>query len=361
MQKLSKTQLLWSLATVGMLALGAKTFAEMKPSSLAVKDALESSARASRLVERSVLVDVVSAGGRLVAVGERGHILFSDDAGSSWRQAAVPVSVTLTSVHFASPKNGWAVGHSGVILHTTDGGEQWTVQLDGRQSAELLETAYGQTTDAALKERVDRLLDDGPDKPLLSVYFRDEQTGWAVGAYGTAFATVDGGKNWQPMLERIPNDDERHLYAIHDREDGLYLAGEQGNVWRLNPGAQQFESIKLPANSTAFDVFSAPDGALMAAGLGGRIFRSTDRGSHWTTAEPSGKAAFTSATLWRGGLAIANEAGQVFTSRDGGKTFQALEVPPVPVSSIVAGRDGQLMAVGPLGVKTLVSASTNNE
>ncbi len=121
------------------------------------------------------------------------------------------------------------------------------------------------------------------------------------------------------------------------------------------------KSIKLPANSTAFDVFSAPDGALMAVGLGGRVFRSTDRGTHWTTLEPAGKAAFTSATPWRGGLVIANEAGQVFTSRDGGKTFQALEVHPVPVSSIVAGRDGQLMAVGPLGVKALVPASTNNE
>jgi photosystem II stability/assembly factor-like uncharacterized protein len=361
MQKLSKTRLLWTLATVGMLALGVKTFAEMKPQTLAVKDALESSALASRLIERSVLVDIVSTGSRLVAVGERGHFLLSDDAGYSWRQAVVPATVTLTSVHFPTPQKGWAVGHSGVILHSSDGGEHWIVQLDGRQSAELLELTYRHSRDSALKQRVDRLLSDGPDKPLLSVHFRDEKTGWAVGAYGTAFATVDGGKRWKPILERIPNDDERHLYAVHERQDGLYLAGEQGQVWRLAPGAQDFESIKLPAISTAFDVFSAPDGALMATGLGGRVFRSTDRGTHWTTLEPAGKAAFTSAVAWQGRLVIANEAGQVFSSRDGGRTFQALEVPPFPVSSLASGRDGQLVAVGPLGVKTLVSASTKND
>ena len=36
---------------------------------------------------RSTLLDVASAGQRLVAVGERGHVLLSDDQGKTWRQA----------------------------------------------------------------------------------------------------------------------------------------------------------------------------------------------------------------------------------------------------------------------------------
>ncbi len=54
--------------------------------------------------------------------GERGIVLLSDDAGVSWRQAKVPVSVSLTAVQFVDAEQGWAVGHLGVVLHTQDGG-----------------------------------------------------------------------------------------------------------------------------------------------------------------------------------------------------------------------------------------------
>ena len=87
--------------------------------------------------EHSVLLDVVKTGNRLVAVGERGVVVLSDDGGRTWRQASVSTSVTLTSVQFASLKAGWAVGHSGVVVHTEDGGETWTRQLDGRTAAKL--------------------------------------------------------------------------------------------------------------------------------------------------------------------------------------------------------------------------------
>jgi len=48
----------------------------------------------------SLLLDVAHAGARLVAVGDRGHILYSDDDGASWAQAKVPTRQMLTSVFF---------------------------------------------------------------------------------------------------------------------------------------------------------------------------------------------------------------------------------------------------------------------
>lgn len=54
----------------------------------------------------SMLLDIAKAGDRLVAVGERGHILYSDDKGESWVQAAVPTSVMLTRVFSRRPN--WA-------------------------------------------------------------------------------------------------------------------------------------------------------------------------------------------------------------------------------------------------------------
>jgi photosystem II stability/assembly factor-like uncharacterized protein len=80
---------------------------------------------------RAVLTRVVLAGDRLVAIGERGMVVLSDDGGRQWRQARVPVSVTLTSASFADTRQGWIAGHSGVVLHTSDGGESWSLQTDG--------------------------------------------------------------------------------------------------------------------------------------------------------------------------------------------------------------------------------------
>ena len=86
---------------------------------------------------KAVYLDVIMAGSRIVAVGERGLIIYSDDRGRTWRQAKVPTSISLTRVKFATPSAGWAVGHSGIVLHTDDGGQTWTRQLDGRTAAQL--------------------------------------------------------------------------------------------------------------------------------------------------------------------------------------------------------------------------------
>ena len=52
--------------------------------------------------------------------------MVSDDEGTSWRQVESPVSSDLVAVRFVSAYQGFASGHDGVILATTDGGEHWT-------------------------------------------------------------------------------------------------------------------------------------------------------------------------------------------------------------------------------------------
>ena len=81
----------------------------------------------------SLLIDVTRAGDRLVAVGARGHIVYSDNQGESWLQAPVPVRQLLTAVDFVDEKHGWAVGHDSLILHTSDGGETWAVSTVTRR------------------------------------------------------------------------------------------------------------------------------------------------------------------------------------------------------------------------------------
>jgi photosystem II stability/assembly factor-like uncharacterized protein len=77
----------------------------------------------------AMLLASARAGARIVAVGDHGVVLLSDDNGKTFRQArTVPVDAALTGVSFVDARQGWAVGHWGVILHSEDGGETWTVQ-----------------------------------------------------------------------------------------------------------------------------------------------------------------------------------------------------------------------------------------
>jgi len=319
-------------------------------------DPIYQPATASALAPRSVLIGVTRAGPRIVAVGERGQILTSDNQGRSWQQAQVPVRVTLTAVHFANASTGWAVGHSGVILQSQDGGLSWRKQLDGVQANRLVFEAAQASGSAAQIARAQRLVQDGPDKPLFALYFSDAMHGMVVGAYGLAFETTDGGQHWQPVLDQIPNPDERHLYAIHKTPEGLYLAGEQGVLLRRQPQQQRFDVVATAFQSTVFDLLTAPDGALLAFGLGGKLYRTADQGRHWERVEPAGRTSLTAGVVVAEGVLVANEAGQLLLSTDSGRSFRNVSAGQAfPASGLVAAETGQLIVVGPLGVQAVAT------
>src|SRR5262249_1628877 len=93
------------------------------------RDVLDTPAIQSARASRTLFNGLARAGDRIVAAGQRGQILYSDDSGQSWKQAAVPLAADLVAVAFPTAKQGWAVGHGGVILHSADGGATWTRQF----------------------------------------------------------------------------------------------------------------------------------------------------------------------------------------------------------------------------------------
>lgn len=348
------------LLTLSLLALAPALCATAADTPLVVsaQDPMQRPALMSRLASRSVLVGVARAGHRLVAVGERGHVLVSDDHARSWRQIDVPVGVTLTAVHFVDEHAGWAVGHSGVILHSSDAGLSWRKQLDGVQANQLISEAARASGNASLIERAKRFAMDGPDKPFLAVHFSDTKRGFAVGAYGIAFATEDGGQHWQPILDLVPNDEERHFYVIHETADAVYLAGEQGMLVRRLAKEAKFEKLNTPFRSTVFNLLNAPDGTLLASGLGGKVYRSTDQGRQWDAVAPAGKTALTAGIVVQGGVVLVNEAGQLLLSADGGRSFKTVSPSqPFPAAGLTAAANGQLVVVGPGGVQALPAPS----
>lgn len=312
------------------------------------------SARASS----RVLLAVSRAGKRLVSVGERGIILLSDDDGKTWRQAKVPVSVSLTNLRFITDTKGWAVGHGGVVLHSTDGGETWVKQLDGSRAAALALDAVrakvrrgGEPVRKQLAE-AERLVADGPDKPFLDVHFSDENHGFVVGAYGLAFATEDGGEHWQPWLDRIPNPQGKHLYSVRASGSGLFIAGERGALFRSSDGGKTFAEINTPYAGTFFGILAGTKGELVVFGLRGNAYWSGDSGESWEKVVSGSPATLTDGVrLSDGTLVLVDQAGHVLQSRDQGRSFERLQLANAsPASGVAQAADGTLIRTGVRGV-----------
>ncbi|MHA4871876.1 WD40/YVTN/BNR-like repeat-containing protein [Duganella sp. PWIR1] len=321
--------------------------------------------------ERQVLLAAAQAGARVVAVGERGVVALSDDGGLHWRQAAhVPVSTTLTAVSFVGDRLGWAVGHGGVILHTVDGGERWSLQADGatlaQRALQAAEEDARRNPDNAAAARALKgarlLVADGPDKPLLDVSFEDARHGWAVGAYNLFFETRDGGATWNSIGGRLDNPRALHLHVIRSSGDTVYVAGEQGQIHRSLDGGRSFSALASPYKGSWFALALEGDGALVAAGLRGKLFRSIDHGESWQAIGGAPPVSILSATpLPQGRVLLANQGGKLYTSAQGAP-LQALPVQPMPpLAGLLLLKDGGLLAFGLGGAMRLPAQDHNGK
>ncbi|WP_159916352.1 YCF48-related protein [Pantoea sp. 18069] len=312
---------------------------------------------------QAVMVCVARAGLRLVAGGERGLIVYSDDNGRQWQQAQVPASVTLTAMRFASQREGWAVGNMGVVLRTRDAGATWQRVLDGRTAAELAlktaQSAYAsaeagaaaQQLQASLEDAM-RLVSEGADKPFTDIIIRADGSLLVIGAYGLAFASSDGGTTWQAQMHKLPNPEGLSLYGYATRSDEHWLVGEQGLLLRAVGNSGAFLAAESPSTGSLFGALTLRDGALLMFGLRGKLFRSAAPGEPWTAVQtPVDAALFTGLQLDDGHVLLAGQAGQLLMSGDSGRSFKAVGLKTrYPFSAMVNAADGAVVLAGSRGL-----------
>lgn len=248
------------------------------------------------------MLGAAMAGGRIVAVGDYGTIILSDDQGKTFHQAkSVPVSSTLTSVSFVDAKEGWAAGHWGAILHTADGGDTWQMQR----------------------------LDTSEDRPLFAVHFFDKQQGIAVGLWSLVLATSDGGAHWNPVTIPAPPEGgraDRNLFGVFASPKGsLFVAAERGTVLRTDDRGQTWRYINTGYKGSFWTGLALDDGVLLVAGLRGTIYRSTDDGETWSAVVSGTKSSITDLIEQDGKvLGVALDGVQI-DSTDHGASFTATQ------------------------------------
>ena len=346
-------------------------------------DLLQMPAENSDRATISILMDVKKVDDRLIAVGEWGRILYSGKTcGESWIQAEVPVSVTLTAVCFPTIENGWAVGHDGAVLYTQDRGETWEIQLDGNKINKLVydqlvkliadkenllenekETLSPEETEK-IEEDIENLgfflsdaemaLNEGPSRPLMDVWFKNNQEGIVVGVFGMILKTTDGGKSWIPILDRIENPNGYHYYGITRSGDNLFIVGEMGLLYKSSDFGQTWGLLTPPYEGSFFGVVGNPGGDfIIAFGLRGNVCYSTDGGETWQH-KSVGRSSINGGTwLSEDALCLVAVDGSIYISPDKGKTFKALSTKFPAVIAVAQSANDELTVVGLNGVKKI--------
>lgn len=351
---MSKNRNVWRLLLVALVVSSANAGAI----AATVPDVLSLPAVHGQQAQHAVLLGITRAGERLVAVGERGIVLLSDDSGASWRQSKVPVSSTLTAVQFVDGKQGWAVGHAGVVLHSSDGGETWALQLDGKRAAALELAAAQAAADAPRQANAERLVQDGADKPLLALSFSSAREGVVVGAYGLAMHTSDGGASWTSWMDRLPNPRGLHLYAVAQQGQAFYLAGEQGLLLGSSNAGAQFTTLTSPYEGSYFSLAIEANGGLVVGGLRGKLFHSADQGASFQAVTNPLPISINAAVLVNDQLLLVNQAGGLLQGASNGAGLHPLSTPPgAPLLAVAQAPDGVLVGVGFAGPQRLAQGA----
>ena len=113
------------------------------------------------------------------------------------------MSVFLLQIQY----NGMAVGYNGIILRTTDGGNNWISQSSGTNmdcmmsllQMKIYGTAVGHMEEFCEQQMVviTGFYNQAEQSVELSQSLLQIQlTGTVVGTHGTIFRTIDGGTNW---------------------------------------------------------------------------------------------------------------------------------------------------------------------
>ncbi len=206
------------------------------------------------------------------AVGGIGAILHTDDGGATWHEQHSGTDFMLEDVFFADESHGWAVGGwprdsmvalfggMGIILATDDGGKTWRPQLEA-------EAAW-----------------------LSSVFFVDDNAGWAVGEYGTMLRTTDGGKSWEQArhvsshawLYDVHFLDERRGWAV-GFDETILRTDDGGETWSRQQAPVGRRTHGWPASYNAIVFTDEHDGWVV--GDWGNILRTEDGGESWTPDE----------------------------------------------------------------------------
>ncbi|MFN5442752.1 MAG: YCF48-related protein, partial [Crocinitomicaceae bacterium] len=135
-----------------------------------------------------------------VVVSGSGTIKYSTDGGVTWNNSLTDVYTQLNAVSMVNNKVGYAVGNTGTILKTSNGGASW-VQLTNNGKSWM-------------------------NTSLTSVYFMDENNGYVAGASNLLYKTDDAGATFT-LVQKIGLGTQGNIASlVKNGENGMMILGD---------------------------------------------------------------------------------------------------------------------------------------
>ncbi|TKG95138.1 T9SS type A sorting domain-containing protein [Puteibacter caeruleilacunae] len=160
-------------------------------------------------------------------------------------------SYALTGVVFLDNNTVIAIGESGTIIKSKDGGENW----------------YKVSTETIRR--------------LFAIQRIDSKTAYVIGDYGKLLKTVNGGDDW--FLVDFPNPEypyPRDLFFIN--EDVGYLFGGKNNILKTTDGCKTWKALSVTPYDIAGGYFINEDKGFV---FGGSLYMTDDGGDTWVNVE----------------------------------------------------------------------------
>ncbi|HEV7859272.1 MAG TPA: YCF48-related protein [Pyrinomonadaceae bacterium] len=225
----------------------------------------------------------------------------------AWSSQRSKTMAWLHAVYFLDLNRGWAVGSSGALLSTTDGGASWNVM-------------HRPTEDT-----------------LRDLYFSDEQTGWLVCERNIyklktvdeprtyLMNTTDGGATWKLVNVIGKEVDARLVRALFTGGDRAWAFGENGALYTTHDGGANWQRQRVPTRHLLLGGAFLDQNQGWLVGAGATILQTTDGGETWRTdliEMPGVRLTSASFVDKSHGWAVGT-AGQVFVTMNGGRTWRA--------------------------------------
>lgn len=216
-------------------------------------------------------------------IGIGNQILKTTNSGNNWLTINTGISITIYSLSFINENTGWGSGNSGIVIKTTNGGLNW-------QQTHQDSSYY-----------------------LWDIFFVDSQTGWLScgSAYQRIKITTNGGMSWSYQLILPSLSDVRSLYFLNNNtgwatgEGGTYTTTNGGINWTINTGELGSE-IFFINNLTGWKVGNL------------KISRSTNGGINWSQTSTFEQTPYCVYALNKDTLFTGLQTGLILRSVNGG-------------------------------------------
>lgn len=256
---------------------------------------------------------IVKAGESLIAVGNSGYMMRSTDGGETWALMSKVSSSWWQDVVVEPDGDVVAVGESGTYATSADDGATWTTSSLGISNH------------------------------LYSID-RSGSYGYIVGAGGTVLYLANG--HW---MSASPNVTET-LYDVQDNGDGTaWIVGSSGRLLKASSGGSSWTNLGLIAPDHLRGVYFVSTTTGWVVGEKGTFKKTTDGGVNWTSVNVSGLLTQNLYDIAASGDDIVIVGDKIILmSEDGGATWSATDFTSDNITFYGAAFDdaGELWAAG---------------